>query len=37
MSRVCQVSGMRAVTGNYRSDARNATKRRFLRTLHPLR
>ena len=33
MSRVCQVSGKRPVTGNNRSHARNATKRRFLPNL----
>ncbi|EIK0709526.1 50S ribosomal protein L28, partial [Salmonella enterica] len=30
MSRVCQVTGKRPVTGNNRSHALNATKRRFL-------
>lgn len=29
MSRVCQVTGKRPVTGNNRSHALNATKRRF--------
>ena len=33
MSRVCQVTGTRPVTGNNRSHARNATKRRFLPNL----
>ncbi len=33
MSRVCQVTGKRPVTGNNRSHARNATKRRFLPNL----
>lgn len=33
MSRVCQVTGKRPVTGNNRSYARNATKRRFLPNL----
>ncbi|MBJ3885535.1 50S ribosomal protein L28 [Salmonella enterica subsp. enterica serovar Kentucky] len=33
MSRVCQVTGQRPVTGNNRSHARNATKRRFLPNL----
>lgn len=33
MSRVCQVTGKRPVTGNNRSHARNATKRRFLSNL----
>ncbi|MFB6434509.1 MAG: 50S ribosomal protein L28 [Candidatus Malihini olakiniferum] len=34
MSRVCQVTGKRMVTGNNRSHALNATKRRFLPNLH---
>lgn len=34
MSRVCQVTGKRPVTGNNRSHAKNATKRRFLPNLH---
>ena len=34
MSRVCQVTGKRPVTGNHRSHALNATKRRFLPNLH---
>ena len=34
MSRVCQVTGKRPVTGNNRSHAMNATKRRFLPNLH---
>ena len=34
MSRVCQVTGKRPVTGNNRSHARNATKRRFLPNLN---
>ena len=33
MSRVCQVTGKRPVTGNNRSHASNATKRRFLPNL----
>ena len=33
MSRVCQVTGKRPVTGNNRSHARNATKRRVLPNL----
>ena len=33
MSRVCQVTGKRPVTGNNRSHALNATKRRFLPNL----
>ncbi|ACQ68503.1 50S ribosomal protein L28 [Candidatus Williamhamiltonella defendens] len=34
MSRVCQVTKKRPVTGNRRSHAMNATKRRFLPNLH---
>lgn len=34
MSRVCQVTGKRPVSGNNRSHALNATKRRFLPNLH---
>ncbi|SPP32584.1 50S ribosomal protein L28 [Arsenophonus endosymbiont of Aleurodicus floccissimus] len=34
MSRVCQVTGKRAMSGNKRSHAMNATKRRFLPNLH---
>ncbi|NIH16082.1 50S ribosomal protein L28 [Serratia symbiotica] len=34
MSRVCQVSGKRPASGNNRSHAMNATKRRFLPNLH---
>ena len=34
MSRVCQVTGKRPVTGNNRSHALNATNRRFLPNLH---
>ena len=34
MSRVCQVTGKRPVTGNNRSHALNATKRRFLPNLY---
>ena len=33
MSRVCQVTGKRPVSGNNRSHAMNATKRRFLPNL----
>ncbi|MDP4527446.1 50S ribosomal protein L28 [Alkalimonas delamerensis] len=33
MSRVCQVTGKRPITGNNRSHANNATKRRFLPNL----
>ena len=36
MSRVCQVTGKRPVTGNNRSHALNATKRRFLPNLQPV-
>ena len=34
MSRVCQVTGKRPVTGNNVSHARNKTRRRFLPNLH---
>ena len=34
MSRVCQVTGKRLMSGNNRSHAMNATKRRFLPNLH---
>lgn len=34
MSRVCQVTGKRPESGNNRSHAMNATKRRFLPNLH---
>lgn len=34
MSRVCKVTGKRQVSGNNRSHAMNATKRRFLPNLH---
>ncbi|PLK58767.1 50S ribosomal protein L28 [Candidatus Palibaumannia cicadellinicola] len=34
MSRVCQVTGKRPASGNNRSYAMNATKRRFLPNLH---
>ncbi len=34
MSRVCQVTGKRPVTGNNVSHANNKTKRRFLPNLH---
>ncbi len=33
MSRVCQVTGKRPMSGNNRSKARNQTKRRFLPNL----
>ena len=34
MSRLCQVTGKRPVTGNNVSHAHNTTKRRFLPNLH---
>ncbi|KYP96330.1 50S ribosomal protein L28 [Sodalis-like endosymbiont of Proechinophthirus fluctus] len=34
MSRICQVTGKRPVSGNNRSHAMNATKRLFLPNLH---
>ncbi|WP_063654448.1 50S ribosomal protein L28 [Candidatus Arsenophonus triatominarum] len=34
MSRVCQVTGKRPMSGNKRSHAMNATKHRFLPNLH---
>lgn len=34
MSRVCQVTGKRPLTGNNVSHAHNKTKRRFLPNLH---
>jgi large subunit ribosomal protein L28 len=34
MSKVCQVTGKRPVTGNNVSHAKNHTKRRFLPNLH---
>ncbi len=34
MSRVCQVSGKRPITGNNVSHANNKTRRRFLPNLH---
>ncbi|VAX77133.1 50S ribosomal protein L28 [Serratia symbiotica] len=34
MSRVCQITGKRPVSGNNRSHAMNATKRRFIPNLH---
>ncbi|RYZ95610.1 MAG: 50S ribosomal protein L28 [Moraxellaceae bacterium] len=34
MSRVCQVTGKRPITGNNVSHAKNHTKRRFLPNLH---
>ena len=37
MSRVCQVTGKRPVTGNNVSHANNKTRRRFLPNLHTQR
>lgn len=37
MSKVCQVTGKRPVTGNNVSHANNRTKRRFLPNLHSQR
>ena len=37
MSRVCQVTGKRPITGNNVSHANNKTKRRFLPYLHAKR
>lgn len=37
MSKVCQVTGKRPVTGNNVSHAKNRTKRRFLPNLHARR
>lgn len=37
MSKVCQVTGKRPVTGNNVSHANNKTKRRFLPNLHSRR
>ncbi|MGP1930312.1 MAG: 50S ribosomal protein L28 [Arsenophonus sp. ET-YP4-MAG3] len=34
MSRICQITGKRSVSGNNRSHAMNATKRRFFPNLH---
>ena len=34
MSKVCQVTGKRPLTGNNVSHAKNRTKRRFLPNLH---
>lgn len=34
MSRVCQITGKRPLTGNNVSHANNKTKRRFLPNLH---
>ena len=37
MSKVCQVTGKRPITGNNVSHAHNKTKRRFLPNLHTRR
>lgn len=37
MSRVCQVTGKRPMTGNNVSHAKNRTRRRFLPNLHERR
>ena len=37
MSRVCQVTGKRPITGNNVSHANNKTRRRFLPNLHTQR
>ena len=37
MSRICQVTGKRPMTGNNVSHANNKTKRRFLPNLHSRR
>ena len=37
MSRVCQVTGKRPITGNNVSHAHNKTRRRFLPNLHTRR
>ena len=37
MSKVCQITGKRPVTGNNVSHANNKTKRRFLPNLHTQR
>ncbi len=34
MSRICQITGKRPVTGNNVSHAKNRTKRRFVPNLH---
>ncbi len=34
MSRVCQITGKRPITGNNVSHANNKTKRRFMPNLH---
>ena len=37
MSRICQVTGKRPLSGNNVSHAHNKTRRRFLPNLHKLR
>lgn len=37
MSKVCEITGKRPVTGNNVSHARNRTRRRFLPNLHTQR
>jgi large subunit ribosomal protein L28 len=37
MSKVCQITGKRPVTGNNVSHAKNRTRRRFLPNLHTQR
>ncbi|XBC44445.1 MAG: 50S ribosomal protein L28 [Buchnera aphidicola (Schlechtendalia peitan)] len=34
MSKICQITGKKPMTGNRRSHAMNATKRRFFPNLH---
>ncbi|AAO26816.1 50S ribosomal protein L28 [Buchnera aphidicola str. Bp (Baizongia pistaciae)] len=34
MSKICQITGKKPITGNNRSHAMNATKRRFFPNLH---
>ncbi|ANF16896.1 50S ribosomal protein L28 [Buchnera aphidicola (Schlechtendalia chinensis)] len=34
MSKICQITGKKPMTGNYRSHAMNANKRKFLPNLH---
>ena len=37
MSRVCDVCGKKPLTGNHRSHAMNATKRKFFPNLHKMK
>ena len=37
MSKICEVTGKRPITGNHVSHANNKTKRRFLPNLHTRR